>query len=147
MTDNTANNDRDPIGTVAEEARKLFDAIQGRATRQVGKSMFNSFTGGGGHRAEKDVWGEAVSEPEDEYICRACPFCRAIAAQREAAAAGTGSAGVGGAAGDVAGHIMAAGGELFAAFRQALDSLNKPATPRGPRDDDGRDNVEHIDLG
>ncbi|MGN9780032.1 hypothetical protein ACTMTF_01305 [Nonomuraea sp. ZG12] len=146
MTDNTANNDRDPIGTVAEEARKLFDAIQGRATRQVGKSVFNSFTGGGGSRTEKDVWGEAVSEPEDEYICRACPFCRAIAAQREAAAAGAGS-GVGGAAGDVAGHIMAAGGELFAAFRQALDSLNKPATPRTPRDDDGRDNVEHIDLG
>lgn len=148
MTDNTANtadNDRDPIGTVAEEARKLFDAIQGRATRQVGKSVFNSFTGGG-RRAEKDVWGEAVSESEDEYICRACPFCRAIAAQREAAAAGTGS-GAGGAAGDVAGHIMAAGGELFAAFRQALDALNKPAAPRRPRDDDGRDNVEHIDLG
>ncbi len=143
MTDSSSN-DRDPIGTIAEEARKLFDAIQGRATRQVGKSVFNSFTGGGGHRAEKDVWGEAVSETDDEYICRACPFCRAIAAQRESAAAGTG---VGGAAGDVAGHVLAAGGELFAAFRQALDTVTRPAAPRAPRDDDGRDNVEHIDLG
>ncbi|WP_336216902.1 hypothetical protein [Nonomuraea sp. LPB2021202275-12-8] len=141
MTDST-NNDRDPIGTVAEEARKLFDSIQGRATRQVGRSVFNSFTGGGGGgHAQKDVWGEAVSDSDDEYVCRACPFCRAIAAQREAAGAGAT-----GAAGDVAGHIMAAGGELFAAFRQALDSLSKPA-PRAPRDDRGRDNVEHIDLG
>jgi len=154
MTDNTANNDRDPIDTVAEEARKLFDAIQGRATRQVGRSVFNSFTGGGAKRPQQDVWGEAVTEPEDgEYICRACPFCRAIAAQREA-----GGERAQDVAGDVAGHIMTAGGELFAAFRQALDSLNKPS-PRGtrdprerdrddrPRDDHGRGDVEHIDLG
>ncbi|GAA4945038.1 hypothetical protein HD597_006628 [Nonomuraea thailandensis] len=135
--------DRDPIGTVADEARKLFDSIQGRATRQVGRSVFNSFTGGGGSRRERDVWEEAVSEPHDEYICRACPVCRAIAAQRESG-------------GDVTGHLMAAGGELFAAFRGALDALSRPA-PRtsGPRDDrpdddrrdgDRRDDVEHIDL-
>jgi hypothetical protein len=48
---------------------------------------------------------------------------------------------------------MAAGGELFAAFRGALDSLSRPAAPRRPRDDrdrggeDRRDGVEHIDLG
>ncbi|MFB4274822.1 MULTISPECIES: DUF5304 family protein [unclassified Nonomuraea] len=139
----TESNDRDPardpIGTVADEARKLFESIQGRATRQVGKTMFNSFTGGG--RRERDVWEEAVSESHDEYICRACPVCRAIAAQRESG-------------GDVTGHLVAAGGELFAAFRGALDALGRPAAPRRPRDDrdrdtdDGRrDNVEHIDLG
>jgi phage-related minor tail protein len=137
----TESNDRDPIGTVADEARKLFESIQGRATRQVGKTMFNSFTGGG--RRERDVWEEAVSEPHDEYICRACPVCRAIAAQRESGG------------GDVTGHLMAAGGELFAAFKGALDALGKPA-PRtsGPRDDrpddrpddDPRDDVERIDL-
>ncbi|TYB61107.1 hypothetical protein FXF51_30200 [Nonomuraea sp. PA05] len=136
----TESQDRDPLGTVADEARKLFDSIQGRATRQVGRSVFNSFTGGG--RRERDVWEEAVSEPHDEYICRACPVCRAIAAQRESG-------------GDVTGHLMAAGGELFAAFRGALDVLSRPA-PRTsrPRDDDqpdtrrdgGRDDVEHIDL-
>ncbi|MFC4007701.1 DUF5304 family protein [Nonomuraea purpurea] len=128
----TENNDRDPIGTVADEARKLLESIQGRATRQMGRSVFNSFTGGG--RRERDVWEEAVSEPHDEYICRACPFCRAIAAQRESDS-------------DVTGHLMAAGGELFAAFRGAVDALSKPA-PRGPRDSrDRRDDVEHIDLG
>ncbi|MFB4264388.1 hypothetical protein [Nonomuraea sp. GTA35] len=129
--------DRDPIGTVADEARKLFDSIQGRATRQVGRSVFNSFTGGG--RRERDVWEEAVSEPHDEYICRACPVCRAIAAQRESGG------------GDVTGHLMAAGGELFAAFKGALDALGKPAPrtsrPRDDRpDDDPRDDVERIDL-
>ncbi|MGW0201241.1 DUF5304 family protein [Nonomuraea sp. NPDC003201] len=141
MTESNTGNDRDPIGTVADEARKLFESIQGRATRQVGKSVFNSFTGGGARR-ERDVWEEAVSEPHDEYICRACPWCRAIAAQRESGA-------------DVTGHLMAAGGELFAAFRGALDSLSRPA-PRGPREDsqdrrttrqEGGGNVEHIDLG
>ncbi|MEV5890889.1 DUF5304 family protein [Nonomuraea fuscirosea] len=134
---NTAAGDtRDPIGTVADEARKLFDSIQGRATRQVGKSVFNSFTGGG--RRERDVWEEAVSEPHDEYICRACPVCRAIAAQRESG-------------GDVTGHLVAAGGELFAAFRGALDALGRPATrdsrPRDDRDRRDRGDVEHIDLG
>ncbi|AQZ64916.1 hypothetical protein BKM31_28815 [[Actinomadura] parvosata subsp. kistnae] len=132
---------RDPIGTVADEARKLFDSIQGRATRQVGRSVLNSFTGGGGRR-ERDVWEEAVSEPHDEYICRACPVCRAIAAQRESG-------------GDVAGHLMAAGGELFAAFKGALDALSRPAPrstgrPGGDqhegRRDGQRDDVEHIDL-
>ncbi|MET7337727.1 DUF5304 family protein [Nonomuraea sp. NPDC005650] len=141
MTESNTGNDRDPIGTVADEARKLFESIQGRATRQVGKSVLNSFTGGGGRR-ERDVWEEAVSEPHDEYICRACPWCRAIAAQRESGA-------------DVTGHLMAAGGELFAAFRGALDTLSRPA-PRGSREDsserrgnqqDRGGNVEHIDLG
>ncbi|GAB2907352.1 hypothetical protein [Nonomuraea sp. NPDC052634] len=139
--------ERDPIGTVADEARKLFESLQERATRQVGKSVFDSFAGtlsgavGGRSRRERDVWEEAVSEPHDEYICRACPVCRAIAAQRESG-------------NDVAGHLVAAGGELFAAFRGALDALSRPA-PRGPRDrrdeprdDRGhRDNVQHIDLG
>ncbi|MEV0584687.1 DUF5304 family protein [Nonomuraea sp. NPDC050310] len=129
-----SSNERDPIGTVTDEARKLFEAIQGRATRQVGKTVLNSFKPG---RQERDVWSEAVSD-HDEYVCRACPFCRAIAAQRESGS-------------DVAGHLAAAGGELFAAFRQALDSLSRPAPRTRPADDTGADgtrqNVEHIDLG
>ncbi|MGN9839571.1 DUF5304 family protein [Nonomuraea sp. H19] len=132
----TESNDRDQIGSVADEARKLFESIQGRATRQVGKTVFNSFTGGG--RRERDVWEEAVSEPHDEYICRACPVCRAIAARRESGS-------------DVTGHLVAAGGELFAAFREALDLLNKPAPRREQQEPDRRerrgDDVEHIDLG
>jgi hypothetical protein len=128
----TESNDRDPIGTVADEARKLFETIQGRATRQMGRTVYNSFTGGG--RKEKDVWEEAVSEPHDEYICRACPVCRAIAAQRESGS-------------DVTGHLVAAGGELFAAVRGAFDALTRPSDPQKQRDTRDRDNVEHIDLG
>ncbi|MEV4896563.1 hypothetical protein AB0K48_45110 [Nonomuraea sp. NPDC055795] len=136
------SNDRDPIGSVADEARKLFGVIQDRATRQVGKTVFNSVasTVTGGGRKEKDVWGEAVSEPHDEYICRACPVCRAIAARRESGA-------------DVAGHLVAAGGELFAAVRGAFDALNRPTpgaadrTRDRTRDERGGDDVEHIDLG
>lgn len=134
MTESPNQASKDPIGTVADEARKLFETIQGRATRQVGKSMINSFTGGG--RQDKDVWSEAVSE-HDEYVCRACPWCRAIAAQREA-----GNSEVA----DVAGHLAAAGGELFAAFRQAVDTLSRPA-PRRTSTEQTRQNVEHIDLG
>ncbi|MFI7442207.1 DUF5304 family protein [Nonomuraea indica] len=157
MSETNDRRDADPIGTVADEARKLFDAIQGRATRHVGRTVLSSFTGGGGGgRRERDVWGEAVAEPEEEYICRACPVCRAIAAQRESG-------------NDVTSHLVAAGGELFAAFRQTLDVLSRPA-PRGPRtggeqdgggqgtprrdegpatghDQHGRDSVQHIDLG
>ncbi|WP_219462737.1 DUF5304 family protein [Nonomuraea rhizosphaerae] len=136
MTESNDNNvNRDPIGTVTDEARKLFDAIQGRATRHVGRSVLNSVTGGGsgGRGRQRDVWEEAVSEPEDhQYVCRACPFCRAIAAQRES---------------DVTGHLVAAGGELFAAFRQTLDALSRPAPRTTSRDRTHDAGVEHIDLG
>ncbi|MFI6477892.1 hypothetical protein ACIBH1_08180 [Nonomuraea sp. NPDC050663] len=137
MTETPSQPGKDPIGTVADEARKLFDTIQGRATRQVGKSVLGSFTGGG-RQDRGDVWSEAVSE-HDEYICRACPWCRAIAAQREAGGLRESGA-------DVAEHLAAAGGELFAAFRQALDTLSRPAPRRRPADET-RQNVEHIDLG
>jgi hypothetical protein len=147
MTENTRStgNDRDPIGAIAEEARKFFESLQARAGRQVGKTVINSFTGGGG-RSERDVWSEAVSEPEGEYICRACPVCRAIAAQREAGGERRAAAD---SAAEMASHLVAAGGELFAAFRGALDVLSSRPAPRESRDRgerDDRDNVEHIDL-
>jgi hypothetical protein len=153
----TESTNRDPIGTVTDEARKLFDAIQGRATRHVGRTVINSFTGGGSGRGRRgDVWEEAVAEPEEEYICRACPVCRAIAAQRESGTNVTGHLVAAG--GEVTGHLVAAGGELFAAVRQTLDALSRPAPRRTREDhdhdsghenghDSGRDNVEHIDLG
>ncbi len=79
------------------------------------------------------MWSEAVAgHDDDEYICRACPVCRLKAARRDAG-------------GDVADHLITAGGELFAAFRQAVDAMSRPATPRRPGDTDTR--VEHIDLG
>lgn len=128
-----SSNERDPVGTVTEEARKLFEALQGHATRRMGKTILNSFRP---DRRERDVWSDAVGD--HEYVCRACPFCRAIAAQRESGS-------------EVAGQLAAVGGELFAAFRQAWESLSGPAPRSRPaeeaRPEGAGQNVEHIDLG
>jgi hypothetical protein len=141
----TESNDRpDPLGSAAEEAMKFLDSLQQRVGRELGKGFVkgagsglggglgSAFGGGGGSRARReDVWGEAVSgHDHEEYICRACPVCRVIAARKESR-------------GDVTDHLIAAGGELLAAFRQAVDALQRPAPPK--RHDDSR--VEHIDLG
>ncbi|MFD0890999.1 hypothetical protein ACFQ08_41175 [Streptosporangium algeriense] len=40
-----------------------------------------------------------------------------------------------------------AGSELFAAFRSAVDGLNRPPTGQRARERDRQDPVEHIDLG
>ncbi|MEU0482476.1 hypothetical protein ABZ260_25230 [Streptosporangium sp. NPDC006013] len=130
---------RNPLGTAAEEAFKLFDTLQQKAARELGKNLikgtmtgFGSAFSGGGRGRERDVWEEAVSEPE-EYICRACPVCRAMAAQRESGAA-------------VTDHLMQAGTELFAAFKSAVEGLGKPAPGQRTREREDTP-VEHIDLG
>lgn len=133
---------QDPLASAAEEAMKLLDALQQRVGREFGKGLVKggigglggAFGGSGGGRSQ-DVWGAAVAEQEHgEYICRACPVCRVIAARKESG-------------GDVADHLIAAGGELVTAFRQAVDALQRPTTrPAGPsRPEEPR--VEHIDLG
>ncbi|GAA2890807.1 hypothetical protein GCM10010517_55080 [Streptosporangium fragile] len=131
----------DPLGTATEEAFKLFDTLQRKAARELRKNLIkgtmtglgSAFSGGGRERS-RDVWEEAVSEHE-EYICRACPVCRAMAAQRESGGA-------------VADHLMQAGTELLAAFKSAVDGLNKSSPDRRERER-GREEtpVEHIDLG
>ncbi|MFF3664653.1 hypothetical protein [Microtetraspora malaysiensis] len=156
MTENNANNGsndtqgtngsprQDPLGSIAEEAMKLFDTLQRRVGRELGKgfvkggvSGLGDALGGGlggafGTGRTDDVWGEAVAADEhDEYICRACPVCRVIAAGKESG-------------GDVTDHLVAAGGELVTALRQAVDALQQRATPP-KRPDEPR--VEHIDLG
>ncbi|GGS55140.1 hypothetical protein GCM10010156_12440 [Planobispora rosea] len=153
MTENSGNDrnserrqpreDRDPIGSATEEAFKLFDALQRRAARQLGKNLvkgtmtgFGGAFSGGGRTGGRDVWEEAVSE-EEEYICRACPVCRAMAAQRESG-------------GQVTDHLMQAGSELLAALKSAVDALNRPSPGKQARErDTSREDtpVEHIDLG
>ncbi|GAA3445639.1 hypothetical protein [Planomonospora venezuelensis] len=136
---------RDPLGSAAEEAFKLFETIQRKATRELRKNLikgtmtgFGSAFSGGGRGGGRDVWEEAVSE-HDEYICRACPVCRAMAAQRESG-------------GQVADHLMQAGTELFAALKSAVDALNRPPQGQRARERGGPGSredtpVEHIDLG
>ncbi|RCG28302.1 hypothetical protein DQ384_24600 [Sphaerisporangium album] len=144
--DDTARDIPDPLGSVAGEARKLFDSLQERVGREIGKGFVKggvsglgqglgqAFGGGGGGRTSGDVWSEAVTghDDDDEYICRACPVCRLKAARRESG-------------GDVGEHLVAAAGELFAAFRQAVDAVSRPARPGRPGGTDTR--VQHIDLG
>jgi hypothetical protein len=143
MTDSNNTNPRsqDPLGSAAEEAMKLLDAVQRRMGREFGKGLvkggvsgFGSAFGGGAGGRGDDVWSEAVSEDHDEYVCRACPVCRVIAARREAG-------------GDVTGHLVAAGGELFAALRQAVDALQRPPSRPAGEHRPGDSTVEHIDLG
>lgn len=131
-----------PLGSAAEEALKLFDAVQQRVGRELGKGLVKggmsgfgaAFGSSGGGARTDDVWSEAVAESHDEeYICRACPVCRMIAAQREH-----------GAGADITGHLVAAGGELFAAFRQMVEVLQRPQPDDARRDGPP---VEHIDLG
>ncbi|MDF5758469.1 hypothetical protein [Spongiactinospora sp. TRM90649] len=148
---------RDPLSMVAGEARRLLDSLQDRAAREIGrgllwgtrKSIGQMLGGGAKPERERDVWEDAVSDHhEDGYICRACPVCRVIAAQREAGRAST-SAGA-----DIADHLVAAGGELVTALREAVDALARPTPARRPREDrpgqadrDDHGDVEHIDLG
>ncbi|MGV9537501.1 hypothetical protein ACWDR9_28155 [Streptosporangium sandarakinum] len=138
----------DPLGSAVEEAFKLFDSLQQRAARELGKTLVRGAVRdvrgtvggvfGGGRTAGRDVWEEAVSE-HDEYICRACPVCRAMADRRDRER----ESGVA-----VTDHLVQAGSELFAAFRTAVDGLNRPSPAQRARER-RRDEtpVEHIDLG
>ncbi|WP_449064253.1 hypothetical protein [Planomonospora algeriensis] len=134
----------DPLGSAAEEAFKLFDTLQRKAARELRKNLvkgtmtgFGGAFSGGGRSSSRDVWEEAVSDHDEEYICRACPVCRAMAAQRESG-------------GQVTDHLIQAGSELFAAFKSAVDALNGPSASQRAREREAsREDtpVEHIDLG
>lgn len=132
----TESNERpDPFGAAAGDAMKFLDALQQRVGRELGKGFVKgaggAFSSGGSRPRQGDVWSDAVSgHDHEEYICRACPVCRVIAARKDSG-------------GDVTDHLVAAGGELLAAFRQAVDALQRPAAERRT----GDSKVEHIDLG
>lgn len=132
------NHTANPLGSIADEALKLLDAVQQRVGRELGKGLvkgslsgFGSAFGAGGDSRAGDVWSEAVAEDPDgeEYICRACRVCRAIAAQREHG-------------GDIADQLLAVGNELVTVFRQVVEGLQ-----RREQDDAPREKVEHIDIG
>lgn len=114
-------------GYVLEEAVKLFVAM--------GRRMGD--TGRGARR--DDVWSRATHEEHPRIAtgapeCRYCPICRTIAASRES---GT----------DVAGHVMNAGQELFAAMREALSAYDRTRPPRTPAYRREGHDGEPIDVG
>jgi hypothetical protein len=96
-------------GYVLEEAVKLFVAM-GRRMGDTGRTV-----------RRDDVWSRATREEHPRIAtgapeCKYCPICRTIAASRES---GT----------DVAGHVMNAGQELFAAMREALSAYDRTRPP------------------
>lgn len=98
-------------GHMIDEAMKLFEVLR----RRTGD--------GGGGKSADDVWSRAVAE--DRHIatgaaeCRHCPVCRAIAAARS-----TGP--------DVAGHLMVAGQQLYAAFRDVAAAYERTRPAGAP---------------
>ncbi|MEO3812347.1 hypothetical protein ABGB17_25395 [Sphaerisporangium sp. B11E5] len=136
-----APEENDPLAGAVDEARRFLGSIQRRIGREIGKGVVQGGVAGLGHSLGQgfgrsgggDVWSDAVAERHDEeYICRACPVCRLKAARRDAGA-------------DVTDHLIAAGGELFAAVRQAVEAVSRPPAPRSSGDTGTR--VQHIDLG
>jgi hypothetical protein len=121
----------EPVGTLAEEAARLFAALAG-AARQHGAGVGDGLTGLGDRAA-------AAIHQVDEHMatgadaCRYCPVCRAVDLVR-----GTNP--------DVAEHLADAAQSLSRAVAAMLATATvdnrRPASP-GPG---GPGSVEHIDL-
>lgn len=112
------------VGSVGEEAAKLFEALQGWA-REQGHDVGDGVSGlaGAASRAAKDVNEHvATGAPECEY----CPVCRTVHVLR-------------GASPEVRAHLATAA----SSFLQAAAGLLATAAPEPRRTSDP---VEHIGL-
>jgi hypothetical protein len=117
------------IGTVGEEAAKLFSALAG-AARQHGGEAGDGLSGLADHAA---AMAHDVNEhlATDAVECRYCPVCRVVHAVRETSP-------------EVKAHLTQAATSLFQAAAGFLETLPQPpedaaSSARGPE-------VEHIDL-
>lgn len=121
--------DQPPVGSVGEEAMKLFGALADLARQQTGDAA-----GGIG-----DLAGQAAAMAHDvnEHIatgsaeCRYCPVCRVVHAVRQTSP-------------EVRVHLMTAASSLLQAAAGLMETLpaaqtTTPGQPRGPE-------VEKIDL-
>lgn len=132
----------EPIGSAAEEAAKLIDALSTWARDRgpdLGASLGAGLTAGlaglAGHAANvahaaKDLGAElddhlATGAPE----CTYCPICRAVHAVREASP-------------EIKAHLADAAGSLMQAAASVLAAAATPSSGDGERGDA----VEHIDL-
>ncbi len=109
----------EPVGSVSEEAAKLFGALQDWA-RDTGGAYAGAATGGLGEQL-RDL-GSHVGHGED---CRYCPLCQAVRFFRETSP-------------EVKQHLAAAAGSLAEALSAYLGtSAGVPDRSAGP---------QHIDL-
>jgi hypothetical protein len=97
--------DRSTTGSAAQEATRLFEAVQDWARRSAGDS-----------RTLGEHWTEHVATGAPE--CRLCPVCQVIALLRESRP-------------EVTMHLAEAAGSLLAAVRAALLAHEHEWTARG----------------
>lgn len=121
--------DEKEIGSVGEEAMKLFGALADVARQQAGEA-----TGGAGSFAAQAA---AMAHEVSEHIatgdaeCRYCPVCRVVHAVRQTSP-------------EVKTHLMVAASQLLQAGVALMETL-----PPAPAADGGNPRgaaVEHIDL-
>jgi hypothetical protein len=80
VSSDEASSDKEPLGNVAEEAAKLFEALQGWATQSGGEyaDATAAAAGGAAHRLHGINEHVATGAPE----CAYCPLCQVISAVR-----------------------------------------------------------------
>jgi hypothetical protein len=96
----------DSTGTAADEATRLFEAVQEWARRTAGDG-----------RSLGEHWTEHVATGAPE--CRLCPVCQLISVLRDSRP-------------EVALHLAEAAGSLLAALRAALLAHERDWTARRP---------------
>ncbi len=122
----------DPVGSVAEEAAKLFAALSARAGEHRGGGAGADSAGAADGRPD----GANAAAPHGEN-CRWCPLCQAIGLVR-------------GTSPEVRDQLVASAGAFVLAVRELLDQVGQaPAREAGQREagQPGDSGVEHIDLG
>lgn len=125
MTDEHGND----IGSVGEEAMKLFGALADAARQQAGEAA----GGATGFAAQAAAMAHEVSEhiATGDAECRYCPVCRVVHAVRQTSP-------------EVKTHLMVAASSLLQAAAGLMETL--PPPPGGAAGQPRGAEVEHIDL-
>lgn len=120
----------DDIGSVAEEAAKLFGALSGWAREHgsdLGHGMADGVSGAA-HDAFRTI-DQNIATGADE--CNYCPICRAVHAVRQCSP-------------EVRQHLAVAAAALLQAASAITTAMATPPDSNDPAT--RRDTVEHIDL-
>lgn len=116
----------EPVGSLAEEAERLAEAVQQWARRQsAGGSPLRPESPGCGHDRERG-WSERIAAEAPE--CQICPVCQVVSLLR-------------GTRPEVVEHLADAATSVAAALQELL-AAHERSRESGPS---GR--VEHIDIG